>query len=287
MRLWLVYISLLLSSFIPNGQQAGYELFQTISFDEGYKISPGRFGTDGLSFYTASEKLVDSLSTNPQELVVYTRNSIHAKFNKGYSLDIDQDMGLRYHQPSLNALGNVIVFAATVNDKWEQNQLYIAERYEYRPVFTEVRALDELNDATDSDAYPFLCADGLTLYYLKGERHYVTRRTSVTEKFNTPVELTTVNALLDDMSWGSQSTIWVNDRQTFGVLLVNTTLYKFDVYSDGTVSEVSKYMELPDGVNYFNSSISFTQDLSQFAVYCTNCVNEAGSVNSVLIFKRK
>jgi len=119
---------------------------------------PGRLSSDGLRFVCG---LVEP--DGRQRLYVWSRRSLRARWKGPVPLGVSVDSASSI-QPTLSDDGLRLVFVRNQEGRWEDNDLWMAERCSTRLPFGAPRPLDELN-TDDVEAYPLLSGDGRRLYY--------------------------------------------------------------------------------------------------------------------------
>ncbi len=191
MRVNLLFISLL-PAIIPHvtiAQEVNYKTFGKCSFagklniPEEYTISPGQISKDGKAY-------ILGLSSNTDDSIYYDIYSLsilnsappaafHLPYNESYK---------ELTQSSLTADGNIMVFVANNYNGWSGNELAISIKDEYGK-FTDFRMLDEINDPLNSDSYPWITADGNSIYYTKNDKLFVSEKHKNSEKFTSALEV--------------------------------------------------------------------------------------------------
>jgi hypothetical protein len=167
----------------------------------GNEVMPlvGQLSKDGNKLYFTSQNMRGN-----KQLYVMGREKAGDTFGKPTRLSgVGNDEGYDIVMPSLNGDESTMVFVSSTDGTQKGNDLYIAEKAEGG--FINIRTLDEVNDATASDSYPWLSKDGLRLYFTKQKGSSITffsaERASADAKFSTPVKLDiTVKDVNNNMS---------------------------------------------------------------------------------------
>jgi hypothetical protein len=126
----------------------------------------GHLSPDGRCF------LCGLVEEDGRELIYqWRRRSLKSKW-KGPELlpgKINQVGDLAHNiQPSITADGLRMVFVRNYGELWQDNDLWIAVRESVKDPFDSVRSIAELN-TDSSESYPFISADGGSLYYTTDE----------------------------------------------------------------------------------------------------------------------
>lgn len=127
-----------------------------------------------------------------------------------------------------------------------------------------IRYQHKVNSPNEAEAYPWISANGLTLYFIKGHSIFFSERKSRYEDFNKPKEL--------DISEGSVTSCWLTNDE----LNLYTTSYSSSdpvvkKYSRTTLNDRFQYQDqlvfADDEVEGFTSAISFTPDMKTALMY--------------------
>ncbi len=155
----------------------------------GPEVMPlvGQLSKDGNKLYFTSQNMRGS-----KQLYVMARGKQSEDFGKPTRLTgVGNDEGYDIVMPSLNGDESQMIFVSSVDGTQKGNDLYMAEKIDGG--FVNIRSLDELNDATMAESYPWLSKDGLRVYFTKQKGSSITfhfaERASINEKFGTPVKL--------------------------------------------------------------------------------------------------
>jgi hypothetical protein len=147
----------------------------------------GQLSKDGLKLYFTSQNMRGN-----KQLYVMTRERAGDVFGTPKKLTgVGNDEGYDIVMPTLNGNETQMVFVSSSDGTQKGNDLYIASKVEGG--FLNIKPLDEVNDPTMSDSYPWLSKDGLRLYFTKQKgskiTYFVAERTSEDSKFGAPVKL--------------------------------------------------------------------------------------------------
>ena len=147
----------------------------------------GQLSKDGLKMYFTSQNMRGN-----KQLYVMTRAKVGDSFDTPKRLTgVGNDDGYDIVMPTLTGDESQMVFVSSKDGTQRGNDLYIASKTEGG--FLSVKPLDEVNDPTMSDSYPWLSQDGLRLYFTKQKGNnitfFVAERASADAKFTTPVKL--------------------------------------------------------------------------------------------------
>lgn len=167
----------------------------------GSEVMPlvGQLSKDGNKLYLTSQNMRGS-----KQLYVMAREKAGDAFGKPTKLTgVGNDEGYDIVMPTLSGDEGTMVFVSSTDGTQRGNDLYIAQRTEGG--FIGVRPLEEINDATTSESYPWLSKDGLRLYFSKQKGSAISffsaERTSLDAKFSAPVKLDiTVKDINNNMS---------------------------------------------------------------------------------------
>ncbi len=99
-----------------------YMFSDSIVLPVGWESNPGQISKDGLSFY-CSLREVDSTY-----LWKFSRASLNDPFSNPVMMDQSVNLPFKYNtQPSVSANGDMLVWARSDANLWNENQLYIAQ----------------------------------------------------------------------------------------------------------------------------------------------------------------
>jgi len=122
-----------------------------------------------------------------------------------------------------------------------------------------IRYQSELNDPKVAEAYPWISADGLRLYYVKGNSIYTSSRGSRYEDFGSADELNIEN------NSGITSCWLTNDELQLFTTTGGIGHYRRENVNDRF--EYVTYLDVDDKIQGFTSSISFTPDMKTAVLY--------------------
>ena len=148
-----------------SGMQDGkYNFKYTGVVNTGNDVMPlvGQLSKDGKSLYFTSQ--------NPRgnkQIYKMDRASAGESFSSPSKLAGDiNDGSYDIIMPTVSADEKTMVFVNSANGMQNGNDLYIATA-DASGKFTNVRSLDEINDPSLSDSYPWLSPSGLRVYFTK------------------------------------------------------------------------------------------------------------------------
>ncbi len=178
--------------------------------------------------------------------------------------------------PTLTADEKTIVFVHSPKGFQKGSDLYIAESAGRDGAYKNVRPLDEINNPDLAEFYPWISADGLSIYYSRQEgkdiKIYASTRTGKNKRFSEPTKVDiNIPKVENNMSaWLSN-----NELEMF-VLSGNNIYYSTRTSkSDDFSSPIEIAKANSDG---FLSGVTITQDQEEMYVY-----NSLGFRNTQLI----
>lgn len=155
----------------------------------GNEVMPlvGQLSKDGNKLYFTSQNMRGS-----KQLYVMAREKQGETFGKPTRLTgVGNDEGYDIVMPTLNGDESQMIFVSSVDGTQKGNDLYLAEKIDGG--FVNIRSLDEINDATVAESYPWLSKDGLRVYFTKQKGSNITffsaERATINDKFSAPVKL--------------------------------------------------------------------------------------------------
>mgnify|MGYP000017640654 FL=1 len=89
-------------------------------------------------------------------------------------------------QLSLTQDNQIMVFTSSFDNSWDNNELCISTYDAKDNKYEKVRLLGEINDVQKAEAYPYISADGLRLYYILNNEVYFTSRSDLKRSFGYP-----------------------------------------------------------------------------------------------------
>jgi len=158
-----------------------------VNTGQGVMPLVGQFSKDGLKLYFTSQNM-----RGAKQLYVMTRTKAGDIFGTPKRLTgVGNDEGYDIIMPTLNGDESQMVFVSSKDGSQKGNDLFIASKVEGG--FLNIRPLDEVNDPSLSDSYPWLSQDGLRLYFSKQKGSNITffmsSRTAADAKFGAPVKI--------------------------------------------------------------------------------------------------
>lgn len=156
---------------------------------EGVMPLVGQLSKDGNSMYFTSQN-----GQGKKHLYRMNRKGAGKDFDKASRVSGDLNDGTYdIIMPTISADEKTLVFVHSANGMQKGNDLYIATLDEATGGYTNVKPLKKANDPNLSDSYPWLSADGKRIYFTKqfgaDIKFYLTERSSTTEEFGEPKEL--------------------------------------------------------------------------------------------------
>lgn len=168
-------------------------------------------------------------------------------------------------------LGNLVNQAPKVRDEAD----YTTADTEIPTVIMEVdtvRALAELNIAGEADAYPWISADGLRLYYSQGEdtKICIAKRSNVSENFSAPETLPlfrndSVDCFSAWLTADEKTMFYIRRDSTSGSRI--TSLYCTSRLETSVDFDSTWKINIVGDVSGFISGPSLTQDLQHLFLY--------------------
>lgn len=140
-----------------------------------------------------------------------------------------------------------------VSEESDKNKIFPAALKDH----PYIRYQNEINDPALAEAYPWISADGMRLYFIKGNSVYFSHRNSRYEDFGVPEELT-----LDQN--GSITSCWLTNDElsmyTTGSSGSSRHLRAYTRLSTDDAFRFERTLTLDDQVEGFTSALSFTPD---------------------------
>ncbi len=165
--------------FQPSGQvEVGTDMMPLI----------GQLSKDGNTMYLTGQN-----HQGKKHLYKMTRSQLGASFGKPEKMTGEINSG-KYDiiMPTVSKDEQTMVFVHSANGMQSGNDLYVATKGAAGE-YSNIRPLEELNDANISDSYPWLSADGLRIYFTKqhGSKitFFVAERTGIDGAFTEPTEM--------------------------------------------------------------------------------------------------
>jgi|GEM_PF-977770 len=182
-----------------------FELLNIIRGGSNIEVDPGELSKDGEKYYFSGY----DVNRDCGVVIVYQlQNNGEYEELERFDLNPNDEHKLA-GQISVTDDELTIVFTGSLNNTWENNDLYIGNRIGKNDSF-EISKLDELNADGEPDAYPWISGDGLRIYFTRNNIVYYSQRNSRRNKFNTP---SPVRVSTDDI--GDVISCWLtNDEKT-------------------------------------------------------------------------
>ncbi len=162
-----------------------FSFVDTLPIDSSYLIAPGQVSKKGGTFFlglTSENEVFDEGSISALYRLDLSGPDAMAKGPQRIDLSNPENQ-FQFYQCSLSADENVVLFVVNNGGGWLQNQLGIATK-DAAGNFSSFRVLDELNDSTKSDSYPWLSGDGLRIYFTREFKIMFAERRSLQDKFS-------------------------------------------------------------------------------------------------------
>jgi hypothetical protein len=239
-----------------------YSFKYTGEVSTGNDVMPlvGQLSKDGRSLYFTSQNM-----DGAKALYKMDRVKAGDDFSKPVKLNGDINNG-NYDMvmPTVSADEKTMVFVSSKDGMQNGNDLYIASK-DASGKFTGIRSLDEINDPSESDSYPWLSPSGLRVYFTKQKganiTFFVADRKSTNDKFANLHELGfTLPKVTNNMS------CFLTNNELEIYALSGDKIYhstRKTVYDDfGVAEEIAKTSN--DG---FMSGITMTNDAHELYVF--------------------
>lgn len=174
------------NSYITSGK---FEFIGAMVIPENFETGPGQLSKDGKYF-------VEGLAWgNIDDRTDMLSDIYLIPVGKSYLSSADADRralhlpnaadSISYSQCSTNADNSIIVYTDASWGGWTDNNLAIA-RFGPNGQCMENRQLDEINDPSESDAYPWLSPDAMDLYFIRDTHLMHASRKSTVDRFSPP-----------------------------------------------------------------------------------------------------
>lgn len=227
-----------------------------------YEIGPGQLTKNGSHFIlglmdgeldeyvnlVSDIYSIDLSATNPASAI------------KGFQLPNAPD-SVRYFQCSASANEEVLVYVSNLYAGWNDNELAISYK-QPDGTYGKHRMLKELNDSLESDAYPWISADGLRIYYNRNFKMLYAERKSWDEPFSKPVPVTFQGQVnLEIVS------AWFTDDELNMFIVANNVIYRA---SRKSINEPFSFPEVFTNEFkdvYFIAGLSFMPDKKTLFLY--------------------
>lgn len=286
----LVLTFLLTESFFYNCLYAQ----QYIATDTFPTVNNHAFGTsqlskDGLSIYAEadSETISDDMeeeTTETSASVLYyaTRKNLTDRFTNFQLVQFSSPGDYPLMQPSLTADEKTMVATMNQTNDWQQNDLYITSRKNTSSPFNQPKILT-INDTNEADAYPWISADGLRLYYLANDKHMFCQRKTPDEDFGKPSVLNFAEKLKQKAAEEDNPatvSVWLRQNELELYFVLNNIIYKCTRKSiTDKFAEPVAYFRFPEKYSdCFLSSLSFTPDMNEFYLFVSDGETEFAGI---------
>lgn len=246
----------------------GKASFNAVALDtlrtDGLSPGPGQLSKDLLEYYFSAT----TPSLKKHSIYVMKRNTVNDLFSSPQKLSGSiNDSAYFNYQPSVSKDGNTLIFGRSKIYEWDSSELYMATRPAKDSPFDSVRALWEINDPLDADAYPWISGDGLRLYYTFGSPSIicVSERSSTSDLFQRPVSVSITK------NPGNIFSAWLNDGEDVMLYANGSSFFiahrigKYFYSYDSTLTPSGAFISGPSWDNrriYFYCSGTITYILS-------------------------
>lgn len=167
-----------------------YSFKYTGEVNVGNEIMPlvGQLTKDGRSMYFTSQDMKGG-----KMLYKMDRARVNDDFSKPVAVTGEVNNG-KYDivMPTVSGDEKTMIFVSSKDGMQNGNDLYIATK-DATGKYAAIRSLDEINDPSESDSYPWLSPSGLRVYFTKQKganiTFYVADRKSANDKFSNLHEL--------------------------------------------------------------------------------------------------
>lgn len=233
-----------------------------LSIPEKYECGPGQLTKDDGRFIMGlTEGDFENVYDLVSNIYVYDlRAPAGANVISNFNLPSAPD-SIRYFQCSASEKEETLVYVVNIMGGWNDNQLGIAEK-QADGSYGNARMLTEVNDPGLSDAYPWLSADGLRLFYCRDFKLYQTSRNSAADSFNTPAAVKFEGEVqLEIVS------SWLTPDEKTMFLVANNQIYKCTRKSKGTIFSFPQLFTNEFKEFFFIAGLSFTGDKKTMYIY--------------------
>jgi len=270
-----------------------YNLVETITTPEGFENQIGQISRDGKNYFLG---LLDN--NNKGWIFVYQiKNSGKATLKQKFEMPVlDQSVVSKKlmagdeiyfnGQVTLSSDELTVVFSGNFGGTWNGNDLYIATRPNKSVNFSEVKALENINNPTSAEAYPCLSPDALRLYYTFNNEVYMSQRASVTDEFTNGHK---IRLNLEEM--GEVISCWVSDDEKSIVLCNGSEVYTATRVNQNALFSIPQILSADFSNFDFVSSVNIVGN--KVFIYNSETVEKSYEdvrtieVQSILIFEKK
>ena len=262
------------SKYITTGL---FNYQDSLKIPNSYEIGPGQLTKSGNHFILGLmdgelEEYVNLLS----DIYAITINPVSQPLEiKGLGLPNAPD-SVRYFQCSASDNEQTLVYVSNLYAGWNDNDLAIATK-QPDGKYGNVRMLTELNSNLESDAYPWISPDGLSIYYNRNFKVMHATRSSIDQTFSAPVEVQ-YNGIVNLEIVSS----WLSPDEKTMFLIANNIIYKC------TRKSVNDAFSFPEVFTsefknfYFIAGLSFKPDKKTMVLYQSGEIDQ-----SILIYQLK
>ncbi len=270
---FILALTLAAGIFVSNAQsiystKGNFRFVEELKAPYGYTFGPGRLDYSGKNFYCGLD--------DENGITRIFRFSVK---NPGHPVPIEGPFNVDEYsvfQPTLSADGSVLVYVSSQEDSWIANDLYMAlstgsDQYD------SGRPIEEVNDPQDADAYPWLSADGLTLYFTHDNNILYATRANTSEMFSEPRPLR-----FQDSSEVHVMTCWVDHKGKELYFISSGSIYKSKRISEGLFTKPELFTDEFEFLDFI-SSLSFDKKKKNLWLY----LSDENDVTHILHYKRK
>lgn len=235
---------------------------RSLPIPDTYEIGPGQLTKDGSAFMLG---LIDGDLENYVDLHsdLYAYSVLPdappmplTAFNLNNPVD-----SLRIFQVSASQNEEHIVFVVNAYSGWNDNELAIADKLP-NGQYSDMRLLPSVNTPEVSDAYPWLSADALRLYFTNDFKLMYTERSSLQTDFATPKAVAFTGAVnLEIVS------VWLTPDENTMFLIAGNQLYKSSRKSTDKPFDLPVLYSNEFKDFYFISGMSFAPDKKTMYLY--------------------
>lgn len=189
----------------------GFKYIGSIKASNDNEICPGQVSKDGKKYYLPE--------ITPEGKGIINVYNLKLKQIASYLVEVPE--GNRFSgKISLTEDEQVLIFTITTEDDWNKNELVIAEFDAKSQSYRKPRLMGEINEEDVADAYPFLSADGLRIYWIRDNKIMYSVRKERKFVFRYPEELKILNNDISPLS------SWLSADELSLFLTSNSIIYK-------------------------------------------------------------
>jgi len=227
-----------------------------------YEIGPGQLTKNGNAFILGLlDGELDDYYNLHSDIYAYSLNPADsANPIKPFKLPNAPD-SVRYFQCTASDENNTLIYVVNAFAGWNDNELGIAQK-QPDGTYKHIRMLTELNDPLQSDAYPWISGDGLSIYYNRNFKMMFAKRKSVNENFSAPKEIDfDGNVQLEIVS------CWLTPDEKTMFIVANNLIYRASRKSIDNKFSFPELMTDEFKQFYFLAGISFLPDRKTMYLY--------------------